>query len=94
MQRQGHWSDDGSAGGGVAIMLTLCEIGELWAGIHSSRCRGQSLEIVSVQWRNVGVKRYTDTMDMYWGAIPSALAAATRHRRGSAAQGTWVVDEW
>jgi hypothetical protein len=32
----------GSAGGGVAIMLTLYELGELWAGIHSRRCRGQS----------------------------------------------------
>jgi len=32
----------GSAGGGVAIMLTLYELGKLWVGIHSSRCRGQS----------------------------------------------------
>jgi len=32
----------GSAGGGVAIMLTLYELWELWAGIHSRRCRGQS----------------------------------------------------
>ena len=33
-------------------------------------------------------------MDVFWGAIPSALAAATPHRRGSTAQGTWMVDEW
>jgi len=32
----------GSAGGGVAIMLTLYELGELWIGIHSRQCRGQS----------------------------------------------------
>jgi hypothetical protein len=31
---------------------------------------------------------------MFWGAIPSALAAATPHRRGTIAQGTWLVDEW
>ena len=31
---------------------------------------------------------------MFRGAIPSALAAATPHRCGSAAQGTWMVDEW
>ena len=30
----------GSAGG-AAIMLTSYELEELWAGIHSSRCRGQ-----------------------------------------------------
>ena len=32
----------GSAGGGVAIMLTLYELGGLMAGIHSLRCLGQS----------------------------------------------------
>jgi len=32
-------------------------------------------------------------MDMFRGTIPSALAATTPHRRGSAAQGTWMVDE-
>ena len=31
---------------------------------------------------------------MFRRAIPSALAAATPHRRGLAAQGTWMVDEW
>jgi len=33
-------------------------------------------------------------MDVFWGAIPSALAAATPRRCGSTAQGTWMVDEW
>ena len=85
----------GSAGGGVAIMLTLYELWEFWVGIHSRRCRGQSyMQIVPGQRRNGGVARFTDTVDMFWRTIPSALAATTPHRRRSAAQGTWVVDEW
>jgi hypothetical protein len=35
----------------------------------------------------------TDAVDMFWGTIPSALAAATPHRCGSVAQGTWI-GEW
>ena len=52
------------------------------------------LRDLPVQRKNVGAESYTDAVDMFWGAIPSALAAATPHRCGSAAHGTWVVDEW
>jgi len=31
---------------------------------------------------------------MFWGTIPGTLTATTPHRRGSATQGTWMVDEW
>ena len=35
-----------------------------------------------------------DVVDVFWRAVPGTLTAAAPHRRGTAAQGTRMVDKW
>jgi hypothetical protein len=66
-------ADCGSAGGEVAIMLALYEVGELWAGIHSTRCLGQGCKRTPKKEGKAGKHHEGCLLSISWGFYAVAL---------------------